>query len=137
MSDLVMRTSLTQIEKALVSAIALAYKVRRPVVADIPTLAAVPSGPLADADLQFVTAAGVTFQFSKLSTATPDGVNTIIPNDVVSTAGGRWLRTTSTVQTGYLKTVQLYEGGEDSEEILNRILALRPAALVKWVGSES
>src|SRR5579871_5678573 len=137
MSDLAMRTALSQIERALVDAIAFAYKVRRPVAANIAAMASVPSKPLADQDLQFVTSEGVTFKFVKLSTATPDGVNTVIPNDVPATAGGRWLRTTSTVQSGYLRAVQLYDGGENDEEILNRIIAQRPAVLVKWVASES
>src|SRR5689334_9898093 len=112
-------TALATVQDALVSTIMLALGAREQ-VADLAALAAIPSrsggtNAILDRKLCYVAAVTNVYRFSQYSTATPDGVNVVVPGDV-GTGSSRWLRTSSTildptgtpissVASGYLRRV--------------------------------
>ncbi|HZU84109.1 MAG TPA: phage protein Gp37 [Polyangiaceae bacterium] len=132
-----LRTAATLIERALFNAINRALRVRLPPVADVAALRAAPTrgasaGGYVRSDYEpvFVAAAGVCYEWSTAATAPDDGDQVIRPNDAGAT--GRWIRTESTVQTGYVRAVRLYEGEQSEDEILTRLLGQWPAVVIRW-----
>lgn len=138
------RTALTRIEQALVDAISLAYQWRRPAVADLPSLAAVPSAPTPADALCFVQDQGVVYRFKRYSTNAEALPYVVKPGDLADDKPGRWeicnstvtkgpnyLRPLHRVETGYAKQVQLWQGQGGSAEALDRIFGSTPAFLVR------
>lgn len=135
------------VERALQDTISLALRRRGPVSANLVALAAAPTigaGPttaLVDGDLRFVTTAGVCYVWRE--SATSGGVQ---PNDrVASGKPGMWFATSSpiidptgaalsTLTTGYLKAVAIYQGETSDQDWDTRIFAHRPAVLIQYVG---
>jgi len=135
MADLTFRTARTSIERGIIDVLSLAYQTRLPVVADVTALRAVVSKSTPPDAIRFVTNKGFCYRFKRFATGADDGDLIIQPTDV-TTGNGRWLKTTSTVTSGYLKQIQLYNDSADVEAILERLLGQRPSALVVWTSTD-
>lgn len=140
---LTLATALTNIEQALQRVIRLDLQQRRSAVATIAALRAVPaqgaSGPaIKDGDpLRYVTAVGACYDWSAFSSAVDNGTSVIRPTDIDAGKPGRWLLTTSTVTSGYLKSVILWNGEFRRKEFESRIYADRPCVAIMWEGSRN
>ena len=147
MADLTLDNSATLIERAVFNRLNRAYRARLPAAADVAALRAmvtrgseITTNVFAgyqreDHDLVYVTSKLVCYEWDTFSTAADDGDATVKPTDAGS--NGRWLKTTSTVQTGYLRDVRLYEGEQTEKEFLERLLARLPSMAVRWVGANN
>lgn len=141
------RTTITQVQEALVDVIDLAYRYRYPAAADLRALAAVAADKLPDRALIFVLSEGTVYRWrpaSLLPAVLPYVVQpTILPRQ----GNGRWERQSSSVTlgpayfrplhrvaTGYARAVQIYQGEDD--DVLERIYAQRPAFLVEWLSDK-
>jgi hypothetical protein len=140
MADLTLRNAASLLERALFNTINRAYRKRLPHVADITALRAAPTrGASAsgfarsDFDLIYVASVRLAYEWSTSSSAPDDGDLIVKPSDAGAT--GRWLRTPSTVQTGYLVGVRLYEGEQSEEEVLDRLLGQAPAVAIRWLSA--
>jgi len=136
-ADLTLRTALIHVERTLFNAINRALRVRLAPVADVASLRATPTrgaggarSARSDYELVYLAAAGVCYEWSTAATAPDDGDLVVKPADAGAT--GRWLKTASTVQSGYLRDVRLYEGEQSEDEILNRLLGQVPAVVIRW-----
>jgi len=142
-------TALATVQDALLDIVALAYRQRLPAVADATELAAVTSivagNAIADRTIRFVTDPGACFIFRKWSTLAASA-SVIVPNDR-GTKPGRWIRTSSPIQnsdgvflsaqtTGYLKNAALWVGEMGGKDWDQRILANRPAFILKYQGED-
>lgn len=138
------RTTITQVQEALVDVIDLAYRYRYPAVPDLTALAAVTADKLPDRALIFVTSEGVVYRWRPASTTTPVLPYIVQPHVLPRQGNGRWERQSSSVTlgpayfrplhriaSGYARAVQIYQGEDD--EVLERIYAQRPAFLVEWL----
>lgn len=134
MADLSITTALTVIEQALQTALLVALG-KCVTTATLTTLRGLASKDRAHGELAYCTAAVYRYRFDRYSTAADDGSTVIKPTD--NPTAGRWLRTTSTSSTGYLKGVELYEGESAAGEILARLRAKVPSAVIVWEGSEN
>lgn len=103
-------------------------------VADSTALMAIPSASLLDGARSFVTANGRRYLFARYSSAAASGTSVYVPTD--APARGRWLITSSTSATGYVKAVELYEGAVDPQEILTRFRGARPGVMIQYDGDE-
>lgn len=147
------RTALTQIERALVDRLSLAFQVRRPPVADLPTLRQAQDGRyVMHRDLIFVEDQGLCYRWLDTSAAPDDNSSVIMPAWVTDGGPGRWVRCTDQslyarrdeeyaqplcmIRDGYAKAVQLYEGDVSSDVVMQRVLEQRPAILVRWLRTE-
>src|SRR4051812_10541087 len=112
-----MRTALSTIERALQTQLLLAFALRKGPAgrntpyADPAALRGVPQANLNDDDVAFVTSKGVTYQFSRTDTRADDGDVVLKPTD--GGTAGRWIKTASTVASGYALLVRVHVG-EDS-----------------------
>lgn len=139
------RTAATQIERALVDRLSLAYQERRPPVASLAALRALETKYVAHRDLIYVEDAGVCYRW--LDTANdPDNNLSVIRADDLDV--GRWVRCEDQalyaprgyeyarplcqIPTGYVRAVQLYEGEASLDRAMQQILEMRPAMLVRW-----
>lgn len=93
--------------------------------ADAAALRTLPSAGIRSDELAFVSSRGVTYQFARTSTASDDGDLVIAPSDATTT--GRWLKTASTVKSGYAKQVRIHTGPDDFKFELARANAVRPS----------
>jgi phage gp37-like protein len=150
MADLLIDSSIAQVEQAFLDTITLGLKRRLPPVADLDTLRQIPAMGVSNTpsrtndDLVFVTAETNVFRWVQASALTDDGINVIKPVDVSGT--GRWLRTTSTVrfggmnlaqiQTGQLKVVVLHNGDFSEEVLKSRIFGQAPCVAIHFAGEE-
>ncbi len=141
MSDLDFSTALSLIERTLRDAIVVAYGKRLTgACADIVALrarvtrGAGQSYALTDGALLFVVSKGVCYKWSTFSLAADDGDLIVKPTDAGT--AGRWLKTTSTSQTGYLRNVILHNGDFDDEILEERIFAQSPCVAVHFNGEE-
>ena len=134
MADLDIRAARKVVERAIVKTLQLAYGTRGPAQADVAALRAFASAQVLQGSLFFVTSKGVCYQFDRFSSAVDDGDLAVKPNDVV--ANGRWLKTASSIQSGYAKRVRLYAGETTAEQLQTRIFGVKPAFLLRWTGSE-
>lgn len=132
--DLLTSTALTQVEQALQTTILVALG-KCITQATITTLRAVPSAGIKHNKLGFVTATNARYRFDRFSTASDDGVNVLKPTD--NPTAGRWLLTTSTAGSGYLKTVELCEGQATAEEILARYAGTKPCVVIVFQGADN
>lgn len=136
MAELTLRNARTSIERGIVRAIANAYKVRAPAVATVAALRALPSAGIPHDTYRYVTSATVCYRWNRYSSATDDGINVLKPNDLVSGKPGRWLVTSSAIQTGYLKSVQAYNGAAAIEDVVEKLLGQSPSVLVVWTSGD-
>lgn len=125
-----MKTALANVEIALKNTLLLALGQRiapsgQTAFADVPTLRTQQSATIHGDELAFVNSKGVTYQFARTSTASDDGDTAIAPND--ATTAGRWLKTTSTVKSGYAKTVRVHVGTDSFRGMLMKGYATRPS----------
>lgn len=126
------RTARIAIEDALRDQILFALGRRLPPAETIAALTAGPSSALADDDLRFVGEAGFAYRWRRAETAAPDGVLVVAPSDLALGKAGRWLRTTSTVATGYLERCELYNEDIDEETMQERLFSKKPAVLITF-----
>ena len=137
MPSLQLRTALTQIEQAIARALRLALQVRTQ-AADVAAVRALPvlgdGGTMATraGTLVYVSGLGVNVEWSKTSTAADDGATVFRPSEVSADVPGRWLITTSRVQTGYVRAVNFWQGETRKKEFQARILAERPSLAIVW-----
>ena len=140
------RTCVTQVTQALLETLDLAYRYRHLPLSTVEELQALPTQPLVDRTLRFVTAENACYRFLLYSKLSPAPKKVIQPQDRSqggSAQNGRWVKLQSTVtlgpnrlkplhqiQTGYAQVVQRFQG-ESSEE-MEKIFAKRPAFLVEW-----
>lgn len=147
------RGATKRIEDVLRTAISLALRKRTYTVASIAALRAVTSAGasstqlIADWAMVTVTGTGV-YRWSAYSTATDNGSTVIKPTD--GGTAGRWLKVTNpggtatplklrgtdvtTLTSGYLKQVQLFEGERSEAELEGRIFAQRPCVVIEFLG---
>lgn len=145
MSKLLLRTYLEQIADALQLTFALALGVRLAPVANVAALRAVATMSLTGTtamdedriDIRFCTAAGVAYYFDAYSLASDDGNLVVAPTDVTGGLPGRWLKSTSTVQAGYLRDVVLWNGEETEDSLESRIFGHSPCLVIAWEGGEN
>jgi hypothetical protein len=142
LADLTFRTALTLTERAVFNAVNRALRKRLSPVADVAALrAAVTRGSGAvgyqrsDHELVYVTSQAVCYEWSTASQAADDGDLVVKPTDAGTT--GRWLKTASAVQAGYLVDVRLYEGEKTEAELLDRLLGQRPSVAIRWESTEN
>lgn len=152
MSALANRTALKRIEDVLLTAIDAALRTRTYSLASVAALRGTASVGASGTQsippdaLATVTGVGL-FRWSKSSTATDNGTTVVKPTDAGTT--GRWLLQSNpggtsaplclrgtditTISSGYLRSVILFEGGLD-EEFIERTKAQRPAVAIDWTG---
>lgn len=130
-SSLTMRNFRTTIENAIRDALLLAYRARLGSAATVAALRTRPSLALDDESLVFVSAANRVYRFTPSSTAADDGDLVLKPSDR-GARPGRWVKTSSTVQTGYLKRCCLFDGRDDEASIEERLLSANPAMLLSY-----
>lgn len=134
-SSLTMRNYRTTIENALRSALLLAYRARIGSAATVAALRTRPTMALDDEALVFVAAANRTYRFTPSSTGADDNDLLIKPTDRAS-APGRWIKTSSTLQSGYLRRCCLFDGRDDEASIEERLLGQSPAILISYDKTE-
>ena len=125
------QTALTSIEVALRDAI-LDKLGKCITVADLTALRALASGARKDGERAYVTSAVLRYKFARFSQATDNGSTIIKPTD--NPTAGRWLATSSTSSTGYLKAVELYEGEVNPEALLVRLNGVKPGVVITYDG---
>jgi hypothetical protein len=129
------RTARIAIEEALRDQILLALGRRLQPAQTLAALAADPSSALADDDLRFVIEAAFTYRWRRAETAPPDGALVVAPTDLAPGKPGRWMRTTSTVATGYLDRCELYNEDIDEGTMQERLFSKKPAVLLTFDGA--
>ena len=141
MADLTFKTCDTLIERAIFNKINRDLRRRLPPVATVALLRAQATKGSSSAgyarqdyELIYCAAKGVCYEWSTASSAADDGDLVIKPTDAGTT--GRWLKTTSTVQSGYLIAVRLYEGETTEAELFERLISQRPSVAIRWEGSD-
>jgi phage gp37-like protein len=130
------RTARTTIEKAIVSAISLALKYRYPQINDTADLRLLVSNATPHNALRFMVSKGVCYKFNRYTNNADDNDQYIKPTDVGSTKPGRWVKTNSKNEFGYLKTVEAYNGQSDIESVIEKLIGQRPSVLVVWTGAD-
>lgn len=141
---LTFRRALAEIEQALVRALRLGLCERLTFADTIEARAFNGLGPsgthrIPTDRLAYVTGAGYAYEWSPTSTATDGGGSgsaVIKPSDIAPSAPGRWLRTSSTVSSGYIKAVNYWQGETARQEFQSRIYAAQPSVAVVWEGSD-
>lgn len=138
MSDVVLtfRNARVSIETAMRDELLLAYGRRLPDVGTTTALAGIRSAPLADDDLCFLSAAQRTYRFRRMEAAASDGNGIIAPADLAPNAPGRWLKTDSAAQLGYLERCELFNEDADEETINERLFGKKPAVLISFDGAK-
>lgn len=138
MSDaaLTFRNARVSIETAIRDELLLAYARRLPEIGTGEALAGIRSAPLGDDDLCFVSAAQRTYRFRRMEATAADGDAIIAPSDLSANAPGRWLKTESQVQLGYLERCELFNEDADEETINERLFGKKPAVLISFDGAK-
>ncbi len=132
MAELTLRNARTEIQRGIVRAISNAYKVRLPAAATPAALRLLPSLPNVHDSYRVVTSLGKAFRWARYNTSTDNGTSIIKPADVAADKPGRWVITSSAITSGYLKTVQAYNGAEEIGDVAEQMIGQRPAVLVVW-----
>jgi len=144
-------TALATVQDALLDLVALGYRVRdgavddRDALARVLTLGADRSNAIPDRSLRFVAETGCCWIFRRWSQDEPSEVCVAAADR--GSRPGRWLRTASPIQTtdgssiaavdsGYLKNVALWTGEIGGKDWDQRILAARPAVILKYRGED-
>lgn len=130
MADLGMRTALSQIEVALQSTILLALGAKRTTATPATLRSTWASSVLAHNMLAYVTSSALVFVFDRYSTTAHNGTTVVAPSD--DPTAGRWLVTTSTASTGYLKQVKLYEGEPNEDSLMTWLFGAVPSVVIVW-----
>lgn len=132
MPDLSILTANAQVELALQTAILLGMA-KRLTVADTAALAAIASPTISHDALAFTSATSQVWRFHRYSTATASA-GVIVPDGSPTT--GRWLLTSSTSSSGYLRAVKLYDGDPAEEKILEWLFGQVPSVIIVWDGDD-
>jgi hypothetical protein len=133
---LTFRTARVLIETGIRDELLLAYGRRLPTIATTDALAVFRSAPLADDDLCFVSTAQRTYRFRRADTTVPDGDGAVAPFDLPSGSPGRWLKTDSQVENGYLERCELFNEDADQETINERLYGKKPSLLISFDGAK-
>lgn len=149
------RTCVRQVEQALVRRLALAFKERRPPVLDKPALRAIGPRTLYPGDLVYVQQVGRCFAWAAGRSEPDDDGSTIAPTNWTHPATGVqlpgvWVEQTDAtpyarredphtrplcaIPDGYLRSVELYQGRPDTEDLFNRFTGRRPLLAVRYAG---
>jgi phage gp37-like protein len=131
------RTARTVIENAILDRLAEEYLARLPTVANIAALRARVSTALPDQlpALIYVTSAGYAYRWRPWVSTADNGTTVIKPDDVSSGSLGRWVRTSSTSASGYIRYLDLYNDDVNDELIEQRIYGDKPALLITYEGT--
>lgn len=137
MSDTILtfRNARVSIETAMRDELLLGYGRRLPTLDGTDALARLRSAPLADDDLCFVATAQRTFRFRRMEDAASDGYGVVAPSDLPPNAPGRWLKTDSQMERGYLERCELFNEDADEETINERLFGKKPAVLISFDGA--
>ena len=151
------RTALTQIERAIVDRLALAFQERLPAAADFAALRKLDMQFVMHRDLIFVEARGTCYFWQDTAKDPDNGGSVIAPDNWIDAGtgklkAGRWTEAAdqsmyaprgttqalplNQIRSGYARTVMLYAGKADSEDAFSRIFGRRPAMLVAWKGTK-
>lgn len=136
----------TEVERALLRVLRLAFLARRPAVASTAALQAVDVAAYLDGDLCYVTAEGCCYEYSRYSGAASSPPAVLLPITVPADfPGARWLRVQSPAtfgpnwrallqarQTGTCAAVELYTGDGGMQEIWQRVQAATPSLMLEW-----
>jgi hypothetical protein len=149
------RTCVTQVERALVNRLSLAFKERLPPAQTIADLRNVSASQRYPMDPIFVQEVGKVYQWTPALVEPDNDGNIIAPLDWKNqTTGelfpGRWVqardesryadRTTKQavplcmVRDGYLRSVELYQGRPDTDDLWKRFTGLRPLLAIRYEG---
>lgn len=149
------RTCVRQVEQALVSRLALAFKERLPPVADLAALRAIDPRKLYPADLVFVEQVGHVYAWAAGKVEPDNGSSIVAPAGWLNPGTGAplpgvWVEQTDrtpyarredahalqlcAVRDGYMRSVELYQGRPDTPELLNRFTGRRPALAIRYAG---
>lgn len=135
MADLTLRNGRTIIEDKIVDDLWIAYGFRYPVAETTAALRLVASAPMPDRALKFVTSKGVTYIWRRFVSNVDEDDDYIKPADVDSANAGRWVKTTSTASSGYLKRCELYNDDQnDLKTMETRLFGAMPAMLLSYEG---
>jgi len=137
-SDVVLtfRNARVAIETALRDELLLAYGRRLPTLDSADALAGFRSAALGEDDLCFVGSAQRTYRFRRTATDTPDGSSVVLPADLQPSASGRWVKTDSQVEAGYLERCELFNEDADEEIINERLFGKKPSVLISFEGAK-
>lgn len=138
MSDTILtfRNARVLIEGAIRDELLLAYGRRLPALDTADSLARFRSAPLGDDDLCFVSTAQRTYRFRRMDASDADGDAAVAPSDLPASAPGRWLKTDSQVQLGYLERCELFNEDVDEETINERLFGKKPSVLISFEGAK-
>jgi hypothetical protein len=138
--------NIAQAEQIMYEALSLGFKERQTAQPDLATLRTAFKSPL-DRSLVYVASEDRLYRWSRYSVLADDNLNVIAPTG--TPAAGRWLRVSSALtfgpnrnkplqsrQTGFCKAVELYQGGADSEQQLDRVFGSLPSLLIQWLGDD-
>ena len=132
MAELDFRTATTQIEEALQSTIALNLQTRL-TVANATALAALLADNQWHLTLARLTSTGYVWRFDRYSQAIASA-SVIVPASAPT--AGRWLLTASTITSGYLKAVKLYDGEVDEAKVMTWLFGQVPSSIIVWEGED-
>jgi len=148
------RTCVRQVEQALVSRLALGLLERVPPVADKPALRALDAKWRQGGDLVFVESLGKVCVWTAALDEPDDDTRIFQSLPWVNSQGqpkrGRWVLADDMsyyatremaqalplcmLRTGYLRSVELYQGRPDTEALYNRFTGRRPSLAVRYTG---
>lgn len=149
------RTCVRQVEQALVTRLALAFKERLPAVPDLAALRAIDPRTLYPGDLVFVQQRGRVYAWAAGKLEPDNGASIAVPLDWLNPGTGTplpgvWVEQTDktpygrrqdahalplcAIRDGCMRSVELYQGRPDTPELLNRFTGRRPALAVRYAG---
>jgi hypothetical protein len=142
-SSLLLRTALTQLEQALHRVIRWKLLSLRATLANpaalrvLATLGASNTSAVSPFTAVYVTSLAARVEWSEASSATDNGTTVFKPADRTTAQRGRWLITESTETSGYLRSVNFWDGETNKEQLQARIFAARPSVAIVWERSEN
>lgn len=141
-------TLIADVESALVRLVRLGLGWRYPTKASLAELAAMQVAVLRDGGLCYVTGQGL-FEWLPFSSATPDGVNVVVPTTLpAGKTNGRWLKVSTTwtygaggtslssKTTGYLRSVEAFSSDDGPDAAIERVFGNTPSVLVQFTGDD-
>jgi hypothetical protein len=149
------RTCVRQVEQALVRRLALAFKERLPPVLDKAALRTIGPRTLYPSDLVYVQQVGHVYAWAAGLVSPDNDASVLAPiNWTDSSTGhqlpGVWVEQTDTtpyarredpharplcaIPDGYLRSVELYQGRPDTEELFARFTGRRPLLAIRYAG---
>lgn len=143
--SITVRNSIVECERMLWELLSLALQRRDTPAANLAALAAYSGMP--DHSLVYVASENRVYRFAKDSQVAADGLNVVQPASLPGT--GRWLRVESPLTfgpnsnaplqsraTGICSGVEIYQGDDGFEQMIERGYAKPPFLMIEFVGSE-